>query len=425
MKSVVKVRALDLEVKVDLSEHLDMIQETVLDKWQGILDLARQLYKVPAALIMRLHEQEIEVFCKSNNEDNPYHLNETCHLGLGLYCETVIGKNATLEVANATLSKIWQDNPDVDLNMIHYLGMPLVWPDGTFFGTICILDDKTRTYTSDQLKLFSTFKETIEKDLELVKKNISLNQTLEEIKVNHSKIVDHEKKQITNQLISSITHEISTPLGVALTTVSYMDYAIKKSKDIPKENLSEGASLVQKNLEQASHMLMSFKQMAQEETESGLKEINISNYMKSIVMSMKYKLKKYSVNTHYDIEEDLHVVINPGYLSQVVINLINNSVLHAFKNKNDRRLKISAYHDKDHLIVRIDDNGNGMTEDQIKDIYKPFVRFDSESDGSGLGLTIVKEIVEEKMKGQISCCSNESGTCFELLLPVEVVYEKH
>jgi c-di-GMP phosphodiesterase len=79
------------------------------------------------SLIMRLLENEIEVFRSSNTNNNPYELGEKADLGLGLYCETVVGKREDLLVPYALKDENWKDNPDVKLDMVSYYGVPLRW----------------------------------------------------------------------------------------------------------------------------------------------------------------------------------------------------------------------------------------------------------------------------------------------------------
>mgnify|MGYP001953189988 CR=1 FL=1 len=64
----------------------------------------------------------------------------------GLYCETVIKSGKQLLVPDALADKDWENNPDVELNMISYLGFPILFPDGNPFGTICVLDNKKNAY---------------------------------------------------------------------------------------------------------------------------------------------------------------------------------------------------------------------------------------------------------------------------------------
>lgn len=144
------------------------LTHAIIEKWQSIITLTADIINVPAGLIMRITEGDMEVFCKSETENNPYLSNGKDQLGHGLYCETVIGRDSMLEVHNALEDEKWKDNPDVALNMISYLGVPIKWPDNEFFGTICVLDSQTNKFSEKYKQLLLEFKRAIELDLELM-----------------------------------------------------------------------------------------------------------------------------------------------------------------------------------------------------------------------------------------------------------------
>jgi len=135
-----------------------------------LLDTVARIYNVPTALIMRLNEDTIEVFLKSQTENNPYQAGEKFNLTFGLYCETAIASGNKLLVPNAINSTMWRDNnPDVDLNMIAYLGYPIFWSDEEVFGTICVLDNKENHYNEDYNDFLVQAKLIIESDLKLIR----------------------------------------------------------------------------------------------------------------------------------------------------------------------------------------------------------------------------------------------------------------
>ncbi len=107
------------------------------------------MFDVPAALIVRVHPPTIEVFVASQSEGNLYQRGEEADL-MGLYYNWVMGKQEKLLVPNARKNPNWNENPDIRLGMISYLGYPLVWPNGDIFGTIVCLTLRkitTPTYT--------------------------------------------------------------------------------------------------------------------------------------------------------------------------------------------------------------------------------------------------------------------------------------
>lgn len=144
------------------------ITNEILEKWQRIINILAKILNVPAGLIMKITEDSMEVFLKSQNEENPYPEGGSDQLGHGLYCETVIGENKELLIDNALKYKIWKDNPDVKLNMLSYYGLPIQWEDQEFFGTICVLDNKTNRYNEKYKELINEFKLAIEADLKML-----------------------------------------------------------------------------------------------------------------------------------------------------------------------------------------------------------------------------------------------------------------
>ncbi len=151
------------------------IDDLMVEKWQKIINLVAEIFNVPAGLIMKITKGSMKVYLKSSNSSNPYKVGEEGCLGTGLYCETVIGNDSELLVANALEDEQWKYNPDVELNMISYYGLPIHWPDQSFFGTICVLDDTYNDYTEQFKRLLKSFKEVIEDDLKLLMSQQQLN----------------------------------------------------------------------------------------------------------------------------------------------------------------------------------------------------------------------------------------------------------
>ena len=148
-----------------------------LNKWQNIVDIVAEIIKVPAALIMRLSESDIEVFISSNSQDNPYKPGDReAFFDSGLYCEAVINSNDKLLVSNAIEDSKWKNNPDIKLNMISYLGYPIRHPNGIPFGTICVLDNKQNKYNESFENLILHFRDILEHQLELLHINKLLGE---------------------------------------------------------------------------------------------------------------------------------------------------------------------------------------------------------------------------------------------------------
>jgi len=173
----VKLRENDSLCSVTItSPDKPAIHEEVIKKWQDVIDICARIMNIPSALIMKLHEEHIEVFLRSNTESSPYSAGDMEKLGIGLYCETVVAQREFLLIPDARKHEVWKDNPDVKLNMVSYLGMPLVWPDKEVFGTICVLDCKENNYSQDFIELLLAFRRAIETDLRLMVAHRKMNE---------------------------------------------------------------------------------------------------------------------------------------------------------------------------------------------------------------------------------------------------------
>ena len=151
--------------------HLDTTKPSVDDRlrlsWQSIVDMLAEIANVPAALVMQIHPRDIEVAVASTyGSQNPYEPGEKAELGNGLYCETVLRSQRPLLVENALNNPEWEHNPDIALGMVFYYGIPILWPDGTSFGTLCILDRQDHELTKLVREMMQVLRQSIESGLE-------------------------------------------------------------------------------------------------------------------------------------------------------------------------------------------------------------------------------------------------------------------
>jgi signal transduction histidine kinase/GAF domain-containing protein/ActR/RegA family two-component response regulator len=167
-------------MKIDF-DRISSIPVGFTENCQTMLNNLADFAQVPAALIMKVEESFIEVFASSESRENPYIVGEKEHLPAGLYCETVISKLEKLAVTNALKDQNWDQNPDIKLGMISYLGFPLLFPNGDIFGTICILDTKERFFDENCEKLLLMLKNLFEENLKSINSITQKNKVLEMI----------------------------------------------------------------------------------------------------------------------------------------------------------------------------------------------------------------------------------------------------
>ena len=142
--------------------HSVEVPSEIMRKWQEIVDLLAEIMHVPSASIMQVDPPQIKVFVSSASKGNP------CQPGApdtGPYCATVMRTGQPLLVPDALENDAWKVNPHVRLGMISYLGVPISWPDGRIFGTICVRDNKRNDYSEAYLKLLLHFRDVLQADL--------------------------------------------------------------------------------------------------------------------------------------------------------------------------------------------------------------------------------------------------------------------
>ncbi|MFB9136877.1 bifunctional diguanylate cyclase/phosphodiesterase [Vibrio olivae] len=133
--------------------------------WQTIANLLTELVSVPAAMIVRAHKQHLEIFCCSDGSPREFQVGDTHNLGTGLYCEHVISQRTTLKIANARDDLYWRQTPLEQEGYIAYLGIPIRWPTGDIFGTLCLLDTSPNNFDTTFQNLMESFRDAIESQM--------------------------------------------------------------------------------------------------------------------------------------------------------------------------------------------------------------------------------------------------------------------
>jgi PAS domain S-box-containing protein len=164
--------------------HSIEVPSEMIRKWQEIVNLLAEIMHVPSASIMRVDPPHIKVFVSSTSKGNPC---EPGALDTGPYCETVMRTGQPLLVPDALENEAWKANPHVKLGMISYLGVPIGWPDGRIFGTICVRDNKRNEYSEAYLKLLLHFRDMLQAELKSLAR---LHGEIEEREAKIRRLVD-------------------------------------------------------------------------------------------------------------------------------------------------------------------------------------------------------------------------------------------
>ncbi|WP_052380131.1 MULTISPECIES: ATP-binding protein [unclassified Pseudoalteromonas] len=270
--------------------------------------------------------------------------------------------------------------------------------------------------------------------VEISKKNEALKSALSQLEIAQEELVESEKMASLGSLVAGISHEINTPLGIAMTAITHnQDCLIEMEQKLDNKSLTqddlinsnnnqkEGYRLILKNLDRANHLIASFKQVAVDQNSETQREVNLTEYIHEVMNSVKPLFNKKVIGVVIDGPEALTINTYPGPIYQVITNLVNNSVLHAFEHleKGEIRIEISILEGR--ICLNYFDNGKGMDLYMLKHIFDPFVTSKRNQGGSGLGMNIVYNLVTQVLKGEIKCFSSpESGFEVKIYFPVSI-----
>ncbi|MBE9399507.1 diguanylate cyclase [Pontibacterium sp. N1Y112] len=156
-----------IDTQTCLSRHLHPSID--ISKWQRTVDLMSQLFDSACGTIVQFRQQEFNAVVASLNEGNFLQRDSSWPWEMKSFCRTIIETGEGLYVRDAPNEDKWKDaDPVKDGPVRSYLGMPITWPDGTLFGTICVIDTKSSDYQSNQIELLEQFRDMIDADLRMM-----------------------------------------------------------------------------------------------------------------------------------------------------------------------------------------------------------------------------------------------------------------
>lgn len=268
---------------------------------------------------------------------------------------------------------------------------------------------------------------------ELRESNTTLVASLEALQNIQEQLVQSEKMAALGRLVSAVSHEIKTPLGLGITATSYIEQitedltkrywqgAMKRSElERYLKTVRESAYMIRQNLQHAVDQIQSFSRMAIDQELDEKKTFLLKPYLEDIILSLQPQLRKTQHLIILNCPEDLELESYPAVFVQIVRNFVLNSLLHGFENMEKGLMKLDVSRHTSSLLLWYRDNGRGMSEKERERIFGPFYTTKRDQGGSGLGLHIVYTLVTQRLQGQISCESIPGGgTIFTVSIPLE------
>jgi signal transduction histidine kinase len=286
---------------------------------------------------------------------------------------------------------------------LEVMGMPT--PDGGMVSTY--LDISERKQAENQIRELN---ETLE--LRVAERSSQLNAALKTLHHSQEALAQSAAKATLSTLVASVTHELNTPLGNSLMTAgtcsdltkrfqAQVDSGQLRRSDLAAylQEMHTGSDLMERNLLRAVELVKNFKQVAADQASEQRRLFDVGAVVNEVVNTLSPSLKRHAHRVVVNIADALWIDSYPGALGQVLINLINNAYLHAFEGIDSGCVSIDA-------------------SAQSGELFQPFFSTKIGQGGTGLGMTIVENLVKKTLSGALRVESSVGhGSRFFIRLP--------
>ncbi|RKZ38755.1 MAG: hybrid sensor histidine kinase/response regulator [Gammaproteobacteria bacterium] len=246
-------------------------------------------------------------------------------------------------------------------------------------------------------------------------------------------LVQSEKMASLGRLVAGFSHELNTPIGVAVCASSILQEKSKfineliEQEEVDEEELvsaldtiAQAAALTRSNLRRAADLVSSFKRTAVDQSSDKVRSFQVHEVINDTINTLHSQFKKTDIEISLDCSKELKVKSSPGALEQILTNLLINSFIHGFNDgKNAGVIKINVQLLKEHLQLEYSDNGKGIAPENLEKIFEPFFTTNRAHGGSGLGMYICYNLITIQLHGTINCESVlGEGVVFKIDYPI-------
>ncbi len=295
-------------------------------------------------------------------------------------------------------------------------------------------------------------------EAKLAQQTAEIQETLEKLKATQDQLIQREKLAGIGQLAAGVAHEINNPLGFITSNISSLELYVNNFVSLLNMYKKLGSAIANGNDEEVQSLI---KEIAAYEAEKSIdymlgdlgelfadvneglgrvskivKSLRVFSWIKPEIVYETYNLNqgiedslliaqneiKYYARVEKCLADIPEILARGSEVDQVLLNIIINAV-HAIKARDSENLgliKITTSSDDKFVYCRIEDNGTGITEENLKNIFNPFFTTKTVGEGTGLGLSVSYDIIVNQHHGAIQVDSIvDKRTAFTIKLPIE------
>jgi len=325
----------------------------------------------------------------------------------------------------------------------HWMGCPLLDHQHEALGAIVIQSyDALHTYSEEDQALFALIANHVSNALQGIQsvdrleravheRTLLLEQRNAALQEAQSELVRQEKLASLGRLVAGVAHEINTPLGICVTATSHLVQELKLTREEMAAGEMTEDSLVQfldildqslriltTNTQRAATLVRSFKQVAVDQSSDGMRAFRLKPYLEEVLLSLQPRLKGRPVQVDVACPANLELDSFPGAVSQIVTNLVINSLLHGFEPGQAGRITMAARLDGEMVALDYADDGAGMDAATLAQLFDPFFTTRRGQGGSGLGAHILYNLATGPLGGTVKVDSAPGqGLRYQLRFP--------
>jgi C4-dicarboxylate-specific signal transduction histidine kinase len=264
---------------------------------------------------------------------------------------------------------------------------------------------------------------------ETIRKGKELEETMSELKNNHEKLLISEKMASLGRLTAGIAHEMNSPLAAARASLRELQTLINEYKtsinepDITSkdhveisEDMKKSASLAEMSIEKASSFIKGIKSQTREMDQQEGIDFNIVDVINEALPLLGFILRKNNLTIDFKYSKNpIELFGLPGRFSYIITNLVTNAA-DAMEDKKNEKININLTEEDTNIILSVEDKGCGIPESIQTKIFDPLFTTKPFGQGTGLGLTIIHDIVYGEFDGIIEVESEINvGTTFRII----------
>lgn len=266
-----------------------------------------------------------------------------------------------------------------------------------------------------------------ERNTELERVNLALEQFIDKQDKKYTSDIKVEKMLTTNSLISGFSHEISTPVGIALTAIGVAESKLnelsekfsagKLTRKLFIQNISQLTAAVEMNknsLLRANELLVRFNDINTLTNKEDKSTFLMRDFLKEVEGSVQSVLGAHQLSIQ---SEGFQVICHKESLWQILFNLVENSIIHGFENTAIGSIHINVVSNDEDVVINYQDDGCGISEAKTSKIFEPFYTSARNNNHLGLGLSIINNLVTHNLNGRVRLIDSPVGIRYEITMP--------